>query len=356
MNSMSNRSLCCAVILCLWASWPQLALSAQAENTGAQPTVPQSANTQAAKAQSLDAEPIAKPATELPQDAKSWLVNMSEALRTAQYKVSAIHLQADHIRPFVYLHGIVNGEPVEFLEYLNGPPKNAVRVGRTVTYIEHEQPAYSVEAGRIEGSWPAAFSGDIQQLAQGYEFVLGGRSRIAGRPGQMVRIIPKDDLRYNHQVWIDMESFLPLRYDLLSDDRELIEQMLAIELLELPAPATLLEEAYRTEWPPVTSPPERAEGQNWLFNGLPQGFKVVAKDHHRLLGSQQTVEYIALSDGLVDISVYVSRVGETPMPEELVTRNGLSLVTEIVGNAEVVVIGKAPAATLSHIAHSLHLE
>ncbi|MBV7314233.1 MucB/RseB C-terminal domain-containing protein [Shewanella sp. NIFS-20-20] len=293
---------------------------------------------------------------ELPQDAQVWLENMSQSLRKAQYKVSIIHLQANHIRPFVYLHGIVDGEQVAFLEYLNGPPMNAVRVGQTVTYIEHEQPAYSVHAGRIEGSWPAAFSGDINQLAKGYEFVLGGRSRIAGRPGQMIRLIPKDELRYSHQVWIDMESFLPLRYDLLSDNRDLIEQMLAIELLELPASAPLLEEAFRTEWPLVMNPPERADGQDWKFSWLPEGFRIVVKDHHRLLGSQQAVEYIALSDGLVDISVYVSRLGETPMPEELITRNGLSLVTELVGNAEVVVIGKAPSATLSRIAKSLHLE
>ncbi len=55
--------------------------------------------------------------------AKAWLEKMSQALREKEYKISLIQLQADNIRPLVYLHGKVNGEEVAFLEHLNGPPK-----------------------------------------------------------------------------------------------------------------------------------------------------------------------------------------------------------------------------------------
>lgn len=121
--------------------------------------------------------------------AKAWLESMSQALQTKQYKSSIIQLQADHIRPLVYLHGTVNDKEVAFLEYLNGPPKNAVRVADTVTFIEHDQPAYSINAPRIQGIWPTIFATDVASLERGYQFVLGGRSRIAGRPGQMIRIM-----------------------------------------------------------------------------------------------------------------------------------------------------------------------
>ncbi|MGP1782873.1 MucB/RseB C-terminal domain-containing protein, partial [Shewanella frigidimarina] len=80
------------------------------------------------------------------------------------------------------------------------------------------------------------------------------------------------------------------------------------------------------------------------------------KDQHRLIGSKEAVEYIAISDGLANISVYVAKAGEAPLPEELVTRNGLSLATERVGNAEVVAVGKVPAETLSRIAKSIMLQ
>ncbi|GIU51720.1 MULTISPECIES: MucB/RseB C-terminal domain-containing protein [Shewanella] len=288
--------------------------------------------------------------------AKAWLESMSQALQTKQYKSSIIQLQADHIRPLVYLHGTVNNKEVAFLEYLNGPPKNAVRVADTVTFIEHDQPAYSITAPRIQGVWPTIFATDLSSLEEGYQFILGGRSRIAGRPGQMIRIMPVDDNRFMSQVWIDMDTRLPLRYDMINQDKQLIEQMMVIELLELNEPAKILVEAEKQGLPPVMNPAERIKGQNWEFSWLPAGFHMVVKDHHRLIGSDESVEYIALSDGLVNISVYVARMGDSPMPDELITRNGLSMIVEQVGNVEVVAVGKVPAETLNRIAKSLILK
>ncbi|GIU22701.1 MucB/RseB C-terminal domain-containing protein [Shewanella schlegeliana] len=288
--------------------------------------------------------------------AKAWLENMSQALREQEFKISLIQLQADHIRPLVYIHGKVNDEEVAFLEHLNGPPKNAVRVGNTVTFIEHDQPAYSVHSNRIQGVIPAAFADDISKLETGYQFVLGGRSRIAGRPGQLVRIIPTDDNRYGYQVWLDMDTYLPLRFDMISGDKQLLEQLLVVELLVLDEVPAILKEAYKQEWPPVLSQSDREGGEDWQFSWLPAGFKVLIKDQHRLIGSKEAVEYIAISDGLANISVYVAKAGEAPLPEELVTRNGLSLATERVGNAEVVAVGKVPAETLSRIAKSIMLQ
>jgi len=288
--------------------------------------------------------------------AKAWLENMSQALREQEFKISLIQLQADHIRPLVYIHGKIADQEVAFLEHLNGPPKNAVRVGQTVTFIEHDQPAYSVAAKRIQGLFPPAFADDFSALESGYQFVLGGRTRLAGRPGQLVRIIPNDNYRYGYQVWLDMETSLPLRYDMLTQDKQLLEQILVVELLVLDEVPAILHEAYKQDWPAVVSQSERDAGDNWKFKWLPAGFEVLVKDSHRLMGSDESVEYIALSDGIANISVYVARAGDAQMPEELVTRNGLSLVTERVGNAEVVAVGKVPTETLARVAKSITIE
>ncbi|ASJ97630.1 MucB/RseB C-terminal domain-containing protein [Shewanella marisflavi] len=288
--------------------------------------------------------------------AKAWLENMSLALKGQEFKMSLIHLQADHIRPLVYIHGMVDDQEVAFLEHLNGPPKNAVRVGNTVTFIEHDQPAYSVRADRIQGVLPPAFAGSISNLEAGYQFVLGGRSRLAGRPSQLVRIIPNDDHRYGYQVWLDMDTYLPLRYDMLNLEKQLLEQILVVELIVLDDAPAILHEAYKQDWPEIMPQPQREQADNWQFTWLPQGFKILVKDNHRLIGSHEAVEYIALSDGLVNISVYVARAGDTALPDELMTRNGLSLATERVGNAEVVAVGKVPAETLSRIAKSITIE
>ena len=49
-------------------------------------------------------------------------------------------------------------------------------------------------------------------------------------------------------------------------------------------------------------------------------------------------------------------LGENPMPNELLIRNGLSMVVVKVGTLEVVAIGKVPSETLDRIANSLVLK
>ena len=285
--------------------------------------------------------------------AKAWLENMSQALHEKEYKVSVIQLQAEHISPLVYIHGKVDGQEVAFLEYLNGPPQSAVRVGDTVSFIEYQQAPYSVNAKRIPGVLPVGFASNIDRLESGYQFVLGGRSRLAGRPSQLVRFIPKDDFRYGYQVWLDMETALPLRYDLLTKDKQLLEQLLVVELLVLDKAPAILIEAKKQEWPSVVVQASSPKKVQWHFSWLPQGFTVQTSDQHRLIGNNESVEYIALSDGLANISVYISKVGESPLPEGLVTRNGLGLSAEVLGDREVVAVGKVPSETLTRIAKSL---
>ncbi|MCL1141423.1 MucB/RseB C-terminal domain-containing protein [Shewanella gaetbuli] len=288
--------------------------------------------------------------------ANDWLKNMSQSLTDKQFKASVVQIQADHIRPLVFLQGKVDGKSVSYLEYLNGPPKNAVKVDNKVTFLELDQQPYSIKANRIQGVWPASLSGNIAKLEQGYQFVLGGRSRIAGRAGQMIRFIAKDEFRYDSQVWLDMETFLPLRYDTLNRDKQLLEQTMVVELLELNEPPKILIEASKHDWPAVINPTDRKEAQNWQFTWLPQGFDMVVADNHRLIGIHEPVEYIALTDGLANISIYVARASDNPMPEELVTRNGISMVVEKVGNAEIVALGKVPTETLERIVRSLTLK
>lgn len=287
--------------------------------------------------------------------AKAWLDKMSRALQQTQFKASMIAVQADHIRPLVYLHGIVDNQGIAFLEYLNGPPLKAVRVGQQVTFLENDQVPYTINARRIDGLWPQVFAEDVAKIADSYQFVLGGRSRIAGRPGQLVRILPNDNFRYGYQVWLDMENHLPLRLDTITHNKRLLEQLMVIEIGVLDQTPDILQQAASHNWPTAAKQQLHKSSINWKFNWLPMGFKVMVRDNHSLYGSRQPVEYIAISDGIANISVYVARAGKTELPEVLNAQNGLSVVAEKVGSTEVVAIGQVPTETLSNIVKSLTL-
>ena len=65
---------------------------------------------------------------------------------------------------------------------------------------------------------------DFDRLAETYDFVSVGRTRIADQLCEVIRIVPRDGTRYGYIVWLDSETKLPLRVDLLDRDGETLEQ------------------------------------------------------------------------------------------------------------------------------------
>lgn len=286
--------------------------------------------------------------------AQAWLERMATALNTQQFQLSLVQLQRDQIRALRYLHGVVDGQEVAYLDHLNGPAKSVVRVGQQVIYLEHDVAPYSVAASRIRGWLPPAFASDISRLVPHYQFVLAGRNRVAGRTAQLIRVVPDDSFRYQYRVWLDLETALPLRVDLLDTENNLLEQVLVIELHRFEAPLPILSELKQQTWPDIVLPPHQEDAPRWQFGWLPHGFEVAHYDRHLLLGLNEPVEYLSLSDGLAEISVYIGRVGQIELPTHLTTTNGLALASAIHGDVEVVAVGKLPVETLSNVASNLY--
>ncbi|ADN74937.1 sigma E regulatory protein, MucB/RseB [Ferrimonas balearica DSM 9799] len=286
--------------------------------------------------------------------AQAWLERMASALNTQPFQLSFVQLQRDQIRALRYLHGVVDGEEVAYLDHLNGPAKSVVRVGEQVTYLEHDVAPYSVAAARIRGWLPPVFGGQIERLVPHYQFVLAGRNRVAGRTAQLIRVVPNDSFRYQYRVWLDLETALPLRVDLLDTDNNLLEQLLVIELHKFDQPLPALAELKGRKWPDVVLPPHQKDTPRWQFGWLPHGFEMTHYDRHMLLGLNEPVEYLSLSDGLAELSVYIGRVGQVELPTHLTTTNGLALATAIHGDVEVVVVGKMPVDTLSNVANNIY--
>ena len=77
--------------------------------------------------------------------------------------------------------------------------------------------------------------------------------------------------------------------------------------------ALALEDAY----------PAPQQTLNWHLTWLPDGFKVLSQDRHQLVSTSLPVDYMMLSDGLVDLSVYVSRVDPKQAVRQQLIRQGL---------------------------------
>ena len=82
--------------------------------------------------------------------------------------------------------------------------------------------------------------------------------------------------------------------------------------------------------------------------------KQVKHDVRRLPADGGLVEYVMLSDGLIDVSVYLQQAVSDASQNEILGRIGSEIyLTRQQGNVLVTVIGKLPAKTANSIASSL---
>ncbi|GAA4897270.1 MucB/RseB C-terminal domain-containing protein [Ferrimonas pelagia] len=286
--------------------------------------------------------------------ARQWLERMELALNHHNFQLSLVQMQRDQIRAMRYHHGVFDEAQVALLEHLNGPIKSAIRLDDKVVFIEHDVQPYGVRSDRIPGMLPGVFAGGIAKLEPHYRFVEGGRNRVAGRTAQLIRIVSGDPYRFQYRVWLDVESALPLRVDLVDQENSLLEQLLVIELHQFEQASPLLIELRERTWPEVMEAPERQLQQRWRFGWLPAGFEVQHYDQHMLLGLNEPVEYLALSDGLAEFSVYIGLAGRVTLPGNVTAGNGLALASAVHGEVEVVVVGKLPVETLANVAENIY--
>jgi sigma-E factor negative regulatory protein RseB len=129
--------------------------------------------------------------------AKQLLTNLADAVHSRNFDASFVVMKGKAMEPYRWLHGNQQGIEVEFLSLLNGAGLEMVRVGDQVTYYEPQAEPYAIKTDSIAGPIPEVLFKDISILEQHYDFVLGGKGRIAGRAAQLVRIESKDNSKYN---------------------------------------------------------------------------------------------------------------------------------------------------------------
>eukprot|EP00493_Phyllostaurus_siculus_P025998 UN26343 len=186
-----------------------------------------------------------------------------------------------------------------------------VRINDQVTYFEPQSQPYSINTDSIAGPIPEVLFKDIEALSSQYDFVLGGKGRIAGRAAQLVRIESKDEYKYNYWIWLDTESSLLLKAAYVNHQGEALEQLQLthISVTEQPAPMILevLNRNFPTPLPGNALEGEKSNATNWRIGWLPNGFKLLKSDRHKLDLNNELTDYYLYSDGFVEVSVFVQR-------------------------------------------------
>ncbi|MBW8189574.1 MucB/RseB C-terminal domain-containing protein [Neiella marina] len=291
--------------------------------------------------------------------AEAWLQRMGQTFQAANYSLSVIRVNQQHFEPIAIEHGIVDGETLVYVNYLNGPEREILHRDGVVTYFQHDEPPYSVAGQRAVGPIPRAFITDVSILKRSYQFVLGGRNRVLGRSAQLIRIEPNEADRYAIWVWLDAEHGMLLRADIVSPSGEPLEHIQVVSMQYSETPSAVVQQLAALDLPaPVPLMESQQVSGNgrirWVTGYLPEGFELIGRDRHRLGVTKDLVDYQLYSDGISSVSVYVGSAADEKPGQAGVSKGATHLVTVAKDGVEVAVIGKLPIETITRIVESVH--
>lgn len=292
------------------------------------------------------------------KQASTWLNALSQSLKERNFSTSFVVIKNNRAEPYHWFHGISEaGDELEILSLLNGPRQDVLRKNNIVSYIESELPPYSVDTSQISGPIPSIFSGDVMSLTQNYDFVSVGKSRVLGRPAQIIRIVSKDQHRFGHRLWLDEETGMLVKMALFTRQGALLEQVQFTHLefsSSLPEPLLQLQSSeFSTEIQTQKHIPD--SDLRWNVNWLPDGFERIKSNRHRISLTEQPVEFMLFSDGLVEISVYINKSNAKQRDVDFVRVGATGIFNQVINGLEVSIVGKIPAPTAKAIADSITL-
>ena len=156
------------------------------------------------------------------------LQQMNLASQSLTYELSFVSINKQGVESLRYRHARLDNRPLAQLLQMDGPRREVVQRGNEISYFEPGLEPFTLNGDYIVDSLPSLIYTDFKRLAPYYDFISVGRTRIADRLCEVIRVVARDGTRYSYIVWMDTETKLPMRVDLLDRDGETLEQFRVI--------------------------------------------------------------------------------------------------------------------------------
>lgn len=314
-------------------------------------------------------------------DLPDLLARMNNAFAQVAYDGVFSYYAGNELASLRVVHKVVDGEQRERLIHLNGAPREIVRHGDEVLCIVLPgDDLLSLQDSIPAGPFARAFVRGFDALSDSYQVEEFGQGRIAGRQTIRVGISPKDAHRYGFRLWLDQETALLLRSELIDHDGNKLEIFQFTNIvfgddvsnasLESTEPQGSMVSHLRLEPPAAdvvqlaqpapasaeqNQPTNAARLEQWRTTWLPDGYRMADADIRRK--PDHAVTNLIYTDGLAAFSIFIE-----PMPERgaatMVSQNGATIalnhrVHGQTGYYLVTLVGEIPVATAHKIIESV---
>lgn len=281
------------------------------------------------------------------------LQQMSSASRSLNYELAYISISKQGIESLRYRHAVIDKQPLGQLLHMDGPRREVLQRGEGISYFEPGLEPFTLSGDHIVDALPAIVYADFGRLTKYYDFISVGSTRISDRPCEVIRVVARDGSRYSYIVWMDVDTKLPLRVDLLDRDGGTLEQYRVISFVVGAEVQGVMQGLIKANLPPLLSLPAVENVKlGWSAGWLPAGVDEVARNRRKLPNVTEPVETRLYSDGLFSFSVNVSPAG-SGAGQQYYRQGRRTIQTEVRNGNEITVVGELPPATAKRIADSI---
>ena len=299
--------------------------------------------------------------------AQQWVQRMNRALEYTNYEGRMVYMRKDHIGTFQIYHRSDGENVEERLIRMDGEGAEIIRRQNEVICIFPKKRAVIVEArtrkNRKQNPLAASVPGYTPSMTQSYQLVLAGNARVAGRETVRVGIKPKDIYRYGYQLWLDRQTAMPLKAQLIDSTRDVpLEEMLftSIVLGQEIAPEKLQSSLETDSFSWVRASDSRMLGRsapaqiNWQATDLPPGFMLSAAQLEYTGNESPPRMHLVYSDSIASVSVFIDVGVAASEQVEGFSSMGASNAYSVMHDGWLITaMGEVPEKTVKRIAASV---
>ncbi len=300
---------------------------------------------------------------------EQWLAAMNQAFTDLDYDGIFSYYAGTDLATLRVVHMVVDGLQRERLVHLNGAPREILREGEDVSCIVMPgDDLIDMESSIPSGPFARAFVRRFDQLSDFYGLSFFGYDRVADRRAVRMRVQPKDKNRFGYRLWLDEQTKMLLRSELVDHEGKRLE---IFQFNQLSLGSDVDPQALNPSLDPentngsmvshlalAANQPQPLPKADLRFQigWVPPGFTMAAADVRRKPSTLKDVNTMMYSDGIAAFSVFIEDMPPAGAGS-VISRNGATVaVTHLAKENKphlITVVGELPTGTAKRIAQSV---
>jgi sigma-E factor negative regulatory protein RseB len=310
-------------------------------------------------------------------DLSEMLQRMSDVGQSQNYRGTFILRKSDKLSTLYVAHGVDEQGVWESMESLNGELKKVLRHNNRIVSVYPDRQLVTVRQTSKQQPLHLQLPENINQLEFHYSMARLDDDRIANHPTLVVNLLPRDQYRYGYRYWIDKNTGMLLRCDLLSENNEVIEQMMFTSLEYITGASSHdfnLQQFERFNQQVLDEPSTDQVNDtttDWEIKQLPNGFMLTqntmrytrnpAEGAPKGAESANSVstadvpdlQHLVYSDGLASVSVFIEKnKGDENHLQGASSMGAVNAFGYSAGDFFVTVVGEVPEKTVQLMAQT----